>query len=103
MNAKNELLKIVGNLKIICAEIIFNQNDDIREDIYLPLNYTEDNYTQFLERINKEYDEGWGGQQLFGTIWLENGKWIERGEYDGSEWWELKEYPAIPIYLNESL
>jgi hypothetical protein len=22
--------------------------------------------------------------------------WAERGEYDGSEWWEIREYPEIP-------
>ena len=34
------------------------------------------------------------------AIWLmEEGTWIERGEYDGSEWWEYRECPSIPDEL----
>jgi hypothetical protein len=36
---------------------------------------------------------------LFGTVWLEDGMWMERGEYDGSEWWELMRRPEIPSTL----
>lgn len=41
------------------------------------------------------YDAGYGGQEIaqdlvvVGESW-----WLERHEYDGSEWWEHKELPA---------
>ncbi|QNI21485.1 hypothetical protein [Salmonella phage 3sent1] len=33
---------------------------------------------------------------LYGNVWFTDGTWLERGEYDGSEWWEYKATPAIP-------
>jgi len=45
------------------------------------------------------YDEGYGAQYVFGYIWLTNGVWMDRGEYDGSEWWEWHKYPQIPDEL----
>lgn len=45
------------------------------------------------------YDSGFGGQELFGYIWYEDGTWSERGEYDGSEWWEHKDRPPFDIEL----
>ena len=57
-------------------------------------------YDQFLKDLDFQYDNGYGIQQLSGTIWLINGDWFERGEYDGSEWWEYKTCPQIPEYLN---
>ena len=39
---------------------------------------------------------GYGGQELFGTIWYEDGTWSDRGEYDGSEWWNYNKCPDIP-------
>ena len=51
-------------------------------------------------RLEFEYDSRYGGQELFGTIWLkEEGCWYERGEYDGSEWWEYRECPQVPSDL----
>ena len=50
----------------------------------------------FLDQIDFEYDNGFGCQELFGTIWYEDGTWSSRGEYDGSEWWEYNSCPKIP-------
>lgn len=42
-----------------------------------------------------DYDSGFGGQEIacdlvvVGETW-----WLERGEYDGSEWWQFKTIPA---------
>lgn len=65
----------------------------------LPVGYTPEQYEAFLNQINVNYDSGYGGQNLFGTIWYMDGSWSERGEYDGSEWWEHRELPAIPEEL----
>jgi hypothetical protein len=45
------------------------------------------------DKFNVEYDSGYGGQRLFGTIWMVDGTWWTRGEYDGSEWWQHHECP----------
>ena len=46
----------------------------------------------FLDEI--EYDNGYGGQELFGRILTNKNSWLERGEYDGSEWWEYRTIPT---------
>lgn len=53
---------------------------------------------KFLTLADTEYDEGFGGTEVAEDLILV-GKdfWLERGEYDGSEWWEYKEYPKIPF------
>ena len=38
-----------------------------------------------------EYDSGYGGQEIaYDLIIVGDNFWLERGEYDGSEWWEFK-------------
>jgi hypothetical protein len=54
---------------------------------------------EFEERAPKEltwsYDAGYGSQELGGFIVMKDGNWFERGEYDGSEWWEYKAKPTL--------
>ena len=50
-----------------------------------------------MKENNKEYDDGYGETevkddlQIVGANW-----WLERHEYDGSEWWEFKSLPTQP-------
>ena len=41
----------------------------------------------------------YGRQELFGVVWLTDGAWLERYEYDGAEEWALKKLPTIPAEL----
>ena len=71
-----------------------------KEAIILKEGYSVAEYEEFLKKLDFEYDSGYGIQELSGTVWLaEEGTWYERGEYDGSEWWEYKECPQIPDNL----
>lgn len=51
-------------------------------------------WNEFAVLADREYDEGHGGQEvaddlvIVGEDW-----WLERHEYDGSEWWEFKTLP----------
>lgn len=47
-----------------------------------------------------EYDSGYGSQELFGTILFKDNTWLERGEYDGQEWWEYRSPPTISEIIN---
>lgn len=94
MNAKEEFIEHTVANEVICATIEYND-----ETISLMVNYKPFDLVRFLGLIDFEYDNGYGGQELYGTIWYKNGDWSERGEYDGSEWWELKSCPEIPIEL----
>lgn len=47
----------------------------------------------FFRVINKlSYDSGFGGHVIDLSLYIvfKDGSWMERSEYDGSEWWEYK-------------
>lgn len=54
-------------------------------------------WASFKKLADEEYDSGYGGQEvatdlkIVGKNW-----WLERHEYDGSEWWEFKSIPEKP-------
>ena len=101
MNAKEELLKLLeGKAKVKCAMIMYGDEcDNVKKGIDLRVNYTEADFNNFLKQMDFNYDNGYGGQELFGTIWLVDGTWCSRGEYDGSEWWNYNQVPEIPAEL----
>ena len=51
-------------------------------------------WKKFKEQADLEYDESFGSNEInlnlkvVGKDW-----WLERHEYDGSEWWEFKTMP----------
>jgi hypothetical protein len=117
INAKEEFLEHIGNLKVKCALLnwkpyfieqeldkIFNKEkskkyEDKSKSINLFKNYTEKDYISFLADLDFDYRNGHGLQELFGTIWFEDGTWSTRGEYEGKEWWEHNILPEIPKEL----
>lgn len=52
----------------------------------------------FEKMFNIEYDDGFGGTNIPETLVIvfKDNAWLERHEYDGSEWWEYKETPIKP-------
>lgn len=58
---------------------------------------------QFIKFANKEYDRGYGLIEvaedlvIVGKDW-----WLERHEYDGSEWWEYKRLPIKPNIMSST-
>jgi hypothetical protein len=98
MNAREEFIIDTKEHTVLCAEITLKKGSDWAE-IKLKVGHTEKEYEDFLKALDYEYDSGYGGQELSGCVWLEGGAWLERGEYDGSEWWEYKSTPQIPDNL----
>lgn len=101
-NAKEEFLEEIKDRQVLCAKL--GTGLDFYDNVYeieyiLPVGYTDELYSKFLKSLDFEYDSGFGGQELYGFIWYTDGTWSERGEYDGSEWWEYKTVPAIPDEL----
>lgn len=87
MNAKEEFVNHIKNRIVKCA---------IVNKFVLKVGYSKKDYNKFLKDINFIYDSGYGGQELEGYIWYNDNTWSERGEYDGSEWWEYKIVQEIP-------
>ena len=60
--------------------------------------YTLKELETFLSNICFTYYNGYGEQELFGNIWLDDGTWLYRYVYDGSEYWSYIEGPpTLPI------
>lgn len=52
-------------------------------------------WQEFQLASDELYDNGFGGSQVALDLVMvfKDGSWLERGEYDGSEWWQLKKVP----------
>lgn len=49
-----------------------------------------------IHKLDFMYDNGYGSQKIDGFIVFNDKTWLERSEYDGSEWWDYKECPSEP-------
>ena len=107
MNAKKEFLSLFNGREVKCAYLSNGKDEDwytIDEDnpfkeYILKVDYSKEDYKQFLESIDFEYDNGYGSQELFGLVWFKDGTWAERYEYDGAESWIIESCPTIPEQL----
>lgn len=100
MNAKKEFLEFLKDKPVLkCARVGLCTDWKNYKWHYLKVNWLVKDYDKFLLELDFEYDDGFGSQKLFGTIWFEDGTWADRGEYDGSEWWEYHKCPEIPNEL----
>jgi hypothetical protein len=107
-NAKNELRRVlkannVSIKEIIAADIVYGLffTEQADKAIKLPVGATKEDKKVFWEMLDFDYHDGYGTQNLFGTVWLTEGRWLTRGEYDGSEWWDFHSYPPIPPDLTQ--
>lgn len=99
INAKKELLDIITsrNLTILKIEITYTHiNWD--DNTTITKNITT------LDDLNFDYDAGYGSQELFGVVYCKNSNnrpvWLTRGEYDGSEWWDINTIPEFYNNIN---
>jgi hypothetical protein len=105
-NAGKELIRMLelGRLTIKCATIdVFEKwehEGGAEFSAKLKVGHSADEWSEFINNLNGiDYNSGYGSQKLFGIVWFTDGSWAERGEYDGSEWWEHRTLPAIPSEL----
>jgi hypothetical protein len=96
MNAKEEFLEIIEGRAVRCAVVGLNNGSNPNK---LPICYSSNQYNKFIESLNFDYNDSYGLQELYGTIWFLDNTWATRGEYDGSEWWELHVCPEVPDNL----
>ncbi len=96
MNALKEIEPFINEIQAITVHHSdFSWDEDTVKSYTLYPNHTPEEFEDFKDFMNFEYDNGYGAQELYGTIWLKDGTWCTRGEYDGSEWWEHHERPDI--------
>ena len=92
-NAKAEFLEEIKANRLVCAKIGLEEDYDKKKWFTLKDNYSGKDFDKFLEDLDFEYDDGYGGQELYGVI-LFSDSFSDRGEYDGSEWWENHKMPT---------
>jgi len=108
-NAKEEFLSSIRTRPVKCVKIDYSpcslwaMNDEegsAPRKLILKVGYNETAWEEFLEQLDFEYDAGFGGQELDGTVWFSSSnEWMTRAEYDGSEWWQVHCKPEIPDEL----
>ena len=97
MNTKLEFLNLTKSNKLLCSTITLSYYDFNGSTTFnLKPGYTPEEYNLFIKHLDFDYDDGFGSQHLFGTIWCDNGVWFDRHEYNGSECWNFHKYPIIP-------
>lgn len=54
-------------------------------------------YSDLKSLFDVNYDAGYGGAEINESLLVVGDDWwLERHEYDGSEWWEFKSLPMMP-------
>lgn len=87
MNLLNETIEIIEKNGKLPSQVLW-VGTDVR---YF-------SWEEFKSISDFEYDEGFGGNEIKDTLKVVGSDWwLERHEYDGSEWWEFKSLPEKPL------
>lgn len=79
------------NLLRETIEILANHNKTPEDVLWVGCSDFKSSWDNFKDVADIEYDSGYGGQEVAADlIIMGNDFWMERHEYDGSEWWEFK-------------
>ena len=71
------------------------KGDDV---LWVGDDYVYFTWEKFTEIANIKYDSGYGGNEIEGSLMIVGEDWwMTRGEYDGSEWWDLHKMPEKPL------
>ena len=101
-NARKEFCEVVSeqSAQVKCAYVCYEKSYGQIIRPVLKVGYSAKDYENFLDSLDFDYDNGFGSQELFGIIWLEDNAWFSRDEYDGAEAWEYNVVPEIPAELD---
>lgn len=106
INAKDEFLYAIKSINrpLLAVSISYGSSwdEDTSRKYQLKCNYNVKEWHEFLDSINFKYDNGYGGALLNGIIYFSECS-VLRGEYDGSEWWEVSNVnpSSMPSELGE--
>lgn len=88
INAQQELLRVLKSIEKNTSDISWML-------VYTQSYYDISKEFTTIDDLDFTYDNGYGSQELFGIVYFNDGTWLERGEYDGSEWWEHITTPTL--------
>lgn len=85
-NLKTETIKILKKYNKLPSDIKWVGCRSFK----IPIN-------KFWKLADRMYDAGYGHAEVAEDLLVVGDNWwLERHEYDGSEWWEYKELPQVP-------
>ena len=88
---------MMANLLEETKEILSKHGKELRDIIWCGSNKNYVDVDKFIELADTRYDDGYGAPEVAENLLVVgNNWWLERHEYDGSEWWEYKECPQKP-------
>lgn len=98
-NLYKELRQEINIEEIDYILVTENKWKNNERDVYVPISW----FLEQAKRIN--YYSGYGTAVIDLTlkIVLKDGRWLERREYDGSEWWVLRSKPNMPHEIPKKL
>ena len=87
----------MSNLLEETIAVLTENKKSPKDVIWVGNNLGYSTWENFASIANFEYDNGYGSEEVVPSLLLV-GKdwWLERHEYDGSEWWEFKSLPIQP-------
>lgn len=86
MNLLNETLEILKENNLEPKDVLWVGNSEVKTD-----------WDNFAKIADVNYDSGFGAQEVATDLLIVGQNWwLERHEYDGSEWWEFKRLPKEP-------
>lgn len=85
------------NLLKETKNILKEYNKDIDDIVWVGTYNHFVNKEDFIKLADTDYDGGYGAVNVATNLLIVgNDWWLERDEYDGSEWWEYKTMPSKP-------
>lgn len=69
---------------------------------YDEIEKTRSTFADFKKKANFKYNNGFGCVTIpLDLIIVGEDFWLERSQYDGSEWWSYKTFPEMPSKIKE--
>ena len=96
-NFIEETLEIIGDKGIKECKLGFMSSGDDDTQVHAKGESKEAlmSFLNSLPERAREYDNSYGCQEWEGWVSFQDGTWIERSEYDGSEWWSYRSCPKL--------
>jgi len=89
------------NLLEETIEVLNENGHGLSEIIYVICDGDEVPIPDFLRLANIQYDNDYGAAEINMTLKVVGaGWWLERAEYDGSEWWDYREVIKKPSEIS---
>lgn len=83
-------------------DILKENNKSMNDVVWIGNTKYKISIENFIKISNINYDNSYGSPKIAQDLLIVgNDFWLERHEYDGSEWWEFKQIPKEPQITKE--